>query len=49
MDLLSRLTRERHTATLLVTHDLVHSDTLDETVEVIDGRARVREITTRTR
>ncbi|SIS14032.1 ABC transporter ATP-binding protein [Microbacterium sp. RURRCA19A] len=51
MDLLSRLTRERQTATLLVTHDLVHSDALDETVEVIDGRARVLEsdVTSRTR
>lgn len=39
MALLSRLTRERGTATLLVTHDLVHAGTLDETVEVVDGRA----------
>lgn len=39
MELLSRLTRERDTATLLVTHDLVHSDALDDTIEVIDGRA----------
>jgi len=41
MALLSRLTRERETATLLVTHDLAHRDALDETVEVIDGRARL--------
>ena len=47
MDLLSRLTRERETATLLVTHDLVHRDALDETVEVVDGRAAL--VTTRTR
>ena len=39
MALLSRLTRERRTATLLVTHDLVHGETLDETVQVVDGRA----------
>ncbi|WJS90168.1 ABC transporter ATP-binding protein [Microbacterium testaceum] len=47
MALLSRLTRERETATLLVTHDLVHADALDETVEVVDGRAAL--VTTRTR
>lgn len=47
MALLSRLTRERETATLLVTHDLVHRDALDETVEVVDGRAAL--VTTRTR
>ncbi|MBB3159115.1 putative ABC transport system ATP-binding protein [Microbacterium proteolyticum] len=41
MSLLSRLTRERRTATLLVTHDLVHAGTLDETMEVVDGRARL--------
>jgi putative ABC transport system ATP-binding protein len=41
MALLSRLTRERETATLLVTHDLVHEGTLDERVEVVDGRARL--------
>lgn len=39
MALISRLTRERETATLLVTHDLAHAGTLDETVEVVDGRA----------
>lgn len=44
---LSRLTRERETATLLVTHDLVHRDALDETVEIVDGRAAL--VTTRTR
>jgi len=47
MALLSRLTRERETATLLVTHDLVHGEALDETVEVVDGRAVV--VTSRTR
>jgi len=47
MALLSRLTRERETATLLVTHDLVHRDALDETVEIVDGRAAL--VTTRTR
>jgi putative ABC transport system ATP-binding protein len=41
MALIARLTRERGTATLLVTHDLVHAGTLDETVEVVDGRARL--------
>ncbi|MDT0117379.1 ABC transporter ATP-binding protein [Microbacterium sp. PRF11] len=39
MALLSRLTRERETSTLLVTHDLVHRATLDQTIEVVDGRA----------
>ncbi|MCW2165231.1 putative ABC transport system ATP-binding protein [Microbacterium hydrothermale] len=39
MALISRLTHERDTATLLVTHDLVHAGALDETVEVVDGRA----------
>ncbi|MFF7683993.1 ABC transporter ATP-binding protein [Microbacterium sp. NPDC007973] len=39
MALISRLTHDRGTATLLVTHDLVHAGALDETVEVVDGRA----------
>ncbi|TPW77706.1 ABC transporter ATP-binding protein [Schumannella soli] len=39
MDLLARLTRERQTATLLITHDLVHRDALDELITVVDGRA----------
>ncbi|MCM3502889.1 ABC transporter ATP-binding protein [Microbacterium sp. P26] len=47
MALLARLTHERQTATLLVTHDLVHREALDETVEVIDGRAAL--VTSRTR
>ena len=38
MDLLARLTHAEGTATLLVTHDLVHSPTLDEIVTVVDGR-----------
>ncbi|WP_150958416.1 ABC transporter ATP-binding protein [Microbacterium testaceum] len=47
MALLARLTRERETATLLVTHDLIHSEALDATVEVVDGRAAL--VTSRTR
>ncbi|WP_029151182.1 ABC transporter ATP-binding protein [Microbacterium indicum] len=38
MQLIARLTHERDTATLLVTHDLVHRDALDELVTVVDGR-----------
>lgn len=38
MDLIARLTHERNTATLLVTHDLIHRGTLDELVTVVDGR-----------
>ncbi len=38
MELISRLTRERDTATLLVTHDLGHRDTLDDLATVVDGR-----------
>jgi putative ABC transport system ATP-binding protein len=38
MDLVARLTHERRTATLLVTHDLVHRDALDELVTLVDGR-----------
>jgi len=38
MRLIARLTHERGTATLLVTHDLVHRDALDEIVTVVDGR-----------
>lgn len=43
MALLARLTREQRTATLLVTHDLVHDAALDEIVEVVDGTARMME------
>ncbi|ANF32993.1 ABC transporter ATP-binding protein [Leifsonia xyli] len=42
MRLIARLTHERDTATLLVTHDLVHRDTLDELVTVVDGRITER-------
>ncbi|QCR44269.1 ABC transporter ATP-binding protein [Curtobacterium sp. SGAir0471] len=38
MDLIARLTHERGTATLLVTHDLVHRGALDTLVTVVDGR-----------
>ena len=38
MDLIARLTHEQRTATMLVTHDLIHSDALDRLVTVIDGR-----------
>ena len=42
MRLIARLTHERDTATLLVTHDLVHRDALDELVTVVDGRITER-------
>ncbi|WP_242088792.1 ABC transporter ATP-binding protein [Curtobacterium sp. DN_7.5] len=38
MDLIAQLTHERGTATLLVTHDLVHRHTLDRLVTVLDGQ-----------
>lgn len=38
MRLILGLSRERATATLVVTHDLVHRDALDELVTVVDGR-----------
>ncbi|MBD0023117.1 ATP-binding cassette domain-containing protein [Gordonia pseudamarae] len=38
MQLIARLTHERGTATLLVTHDLIHRDALDALVAVVDGR-----------
>lgn len=38
MQLIARLARERDAATLLVTHDLIHRDTLDDLVTVVDGR-----------
>lgn len=38
MDLIARLTHERETSTLLVTHDLVHRDALDSLITVVDGR-----------
>lgn len=37
MALIARLTHDRDTATLLVTHDLVHREVLDELVTVVDG------------
>lgn len=40
MDLIAELTHERKTATLLVTHDLIHRSTLDELLIVEDGRIR---------
>ncbi|MFS3128552.1 ABC transporter ATP-binding protein [Nocardioides sp. Bht2] len=41
MQLIARLTHERATATLLVTHDLIHRDALDDLVTVTDGRISV--------
>jgi putative ABC transport system ATP-binding protein len=38
MGLIARLTHDRGTATMLVTHDMVHRDVLDELVTVVDGR-----------
>ena len=38
MELIAHLTHERETATLLVTHDLVHDHLLDALVTVVDGR-----------
>ncbi|KTR05658.1 ABC transporter ATP-binding protein [Curtobacterium luteum] len=38
MDLIARLTHDRGTATLLVTHDLVHRAALDRSVTVVDGQ-----------
>jgi putative ABC transport system ATP-binding protein len=38
MALIARLTHEQGTATMLVTHDLVHRDALDRLVTVVDGR-----------
>lgn len=38
LDLLVTLTRERATATVLVTHDLAHLDRMDRTVTMDDGR-----------
>ncbi|WP_291280200.1 ABC transporter ATP-binding protein [Galactobacter sp.] len=40
MALIARLTHERGTATLLVTHDLVHRDVLDDLVTIVDGRIK---------
>jgi putative ABC transport system ATP-binding protein len=38
LDLLTTLTHQRATATVLVTHDRSHLDAVDEVVEVLDGR-----------
>ena len=38
VDLLLTLTRERDTATLLVTHDLDHLSAVDERLHLVDGR-----------
>ncbi|MEU0371419.1 ABC transporter ATP-binding protein [Streptomyces sp. NPDC006283] len=38
LDLLVRLTRERSTATVLVTHDRAHLERMDRTVTMTDGR-----------
>ncbi|MEV0091253.1 ABC transporter ATP-binding protein [Streptomyces sp. NPDC050738] len=38
LDLLVTLTRERGTATVLVTHDVAHLDRMDRTVTMADGR-----------
>ncbi|MGQ7753054.1 ABC transporter ATP-binding protein [Streptomyces sp. WC2508] len=43
LDLLLALTRERSTATVLVTHDLAHLDRADRTVRMDDGRLTVPE------
>lgn len=43
LDLLLTLTRERSTATVLVTHDLAHLDRADRTVRMDDGRLTVPE------
>ncbi|MBD8539179.1 ABC transporter ATP-binding protein [Frigoribacterium sp. CFBP 8751] len=37
IDLIARLTHEQSTATMLVTHDLVHRGALDTLVTVVDG------------
>lgn len=41
IDLITRLTHQRGTATVLVTHDHAHLAAADRTVEVRDGRLRV--------
>ncbi len=40
IDLLTDLTRERGTATVLVTHDRDHLDRVDQVTEMVDGRLR---------
>ncbi|EME55891.1 ABC transporter ATP-binding protein [Amycolatopsis decaplanina] len=41
IDLITRLTRQRATATVLVTHDRVHLAAVDRIVEVHDGRLSI--------
>ncbi|MZG04166.1 ABC transporter ATP-binding protein, partial [Streptomyces sp. SID5614] len=41
LDLIVALTRERATATVLVTHDRAHLDRVDRTVTMDDGRLTV--------
>ncbi|MGH3180147.1 MAG: ABC transporter ATP-binding protein, partial [Streptosporangiaceae bacterium] len=41
IDLLTDLTRQRGTATVLVTHDHAHLHRADQIAEVVDGRLRV--------
>lgn len=41
LDLITALTRERGTATVLVTHDHNHLETADAIVEMRDGRTSV--------
>ncbi|MEE1737842.1 ABC transporter ATP-binding protein [Streptomyces sp. BE147] len=43
LDLLATLTRQRSTATVLVTHDRAHLDRMDRTVTMDDGRLTVPE------
>ena len=38
IDLILRLSQDMNTATLLVTHDLVHLPRMDAVVEMVDGR-----------
>jgi putative ABC transport system ATP-binding protein len=44
LDLLASVTRERRTATLLVTHDRRHLAVADDVVECLDGRVTRREV-----
>ena len=45
MDLIARLTHEQKTATMLVTHDLIHRDALDNLVTIIDGSITETDLT----
>ncbi|MYR55582.1 ATP-binding cassette domain-containing protein, partial [Streptomyces sp. SID625] len=46
LGLLTRLTRDRGTATVLVTHDRAHLDAVDAVREMRDGRLTVAAATT---